>query len=601
MARNLLQNLTSPFIYLKSLMIGLTAAMTILTQDTLADTGILNPGVKWKFKTHGALRGQPLVINDVVVFGSADGRLYCLDKGNGTQKWSVLTGGPINSSPVSGGSLIYFVSDDQQVYAADISTGAIKWKFQLNSLKPSYWEWDYFTAAPVFADETLWVGSGDGALYCLDAANGKQRWKFVTTGRVRAAPAVTQKVVYVPSNDGFVYALDRTSGKLLWKFTTDGAGYDSRKFGWDRNSIYAPPIVTDSMMIIASRDGKTYGVDLLTQQQRWSVTYGPTWAMSTSVKDETVYIGWSDNNLITAINLRSGKEKWKFKAGSMVYSKALLTDHEVIFGSADEKLYCLNSLDGSGRWEYKLGGPVYSSPVIDDGVVFVGSDDGCLYAIHEKKKPRKAVFQPIVNDPGMNQAFLADPAITPYLRRNGFLQLDSTSIQAFMQERIADGIPSVIVFAFEQLPSALIGIEPEKGLLRQYLNGGGKVLWFGNIPSLYTFGRDGKPVMDITRGERMLGVKFSRPEESGNYYSKTTQAGLNVGLPEWKMFTYANVENSGIAPLAIDGFGRTTAWTKSYNERPGAGFFSCRTWGWYSPIHDEDLQIILEIANYGLE
>ncbi|MGC3946896.1 MAG: PQQ-binding-like beta-propeller repeat protein [Chryseolinea sp.] len=601
MLMNLLRVKPPFLISIKTMVLHLAVVFAILTQDALGDTGIMNPGVKWKFRTQGALRGQPLVINNFIVFGSADGRLYALDKNNGNRKWSISTGGSITGAPVSAGSMIYFVSDDEHVYAADLNNGSVKWKFKMNALKQSYWEWDYFTASPVFSDGAIWIGSGDGALYCIDAMTGKQRWKFETTGRIRAAPAVTDRIVYTASNDGVVYAVEKSTGKLIWKFSTDGAGYDSRKFGWDRNSIYAAPILTDSLMIIASRDGKTYAVNTYTHLQKWSVTYGPTWAMSTSFKDNTVYIGWSDNGLISAIDLQTGKERWKYKAGSMVYTKPLLVGQEVLFGSGDEKLYCLSSTDGSKRWEYRLGGAVYSSPVIDKDVVFVGSDDGYLYAIHEKPKPIKAVFQPIVNDPGMNQAFVADPKITPYLKDQGFIQLDSSSIITFIRQRITDGAPSVIVFAYEQLSSSLVGAQPEKGLLRQYLNSGGKVVWFGNVPALYTFDKEGKPTMDITRGEQMLSVRFTRPEESGNYYSRATQAGVNLGLPPWKMFTYANIENAGITPLAIDSFGRTTAWMKLYNDRPGAGFFSCRTWGWYSPIHDDDLLIILEIANYGLE
>ncbi|HTF22255.1 MAG TPA: PQQ-binding-like beta-propeller repeat protein [Chryseolinea sp.] len=580
---------------------GCALGLMLLTQDALGDTGILNPGVKWRFKTQGAVRGQPLVVGQLIMVGSTDGKLYGLDQATGALKWSIKTGAPITSSPVSTGSSVFFVSDDNHVYAADIGTGVVKWRFKMNALRQGYWEWDYFTAAPVVADGVVWVGSGDGSLYVLDAATGKQKWKYETTGRVRAAPAVAEKVVYLPSNDGIVYALDKVSGKLLWKFNTDGAGYDSRKFGWDRNAIYASPVIIDSLMIVASRDGKTYAVNIHTHKQKWSVTYGPTWAMSTSADRETVYIGWSDNSLVTAIDLQTGKERWKFKAGSMVYTKPLLTDSEVLIGSADEKLYSLSKTDGTKKWEYKLGGSVFSAPVTEGGVVFAGSDDGYLYAIHEKIRPVKAVFQPITNDPGMEQAFLVNPRITHWLRDQGFLQLDTISLATFMQQRVSDGNPSVIVFAYEQLPASIVGNQPENGLLRQYLNSGGKVVWFGNIPSLYTFDKQGTPTMDVTRGERMLGVKFVRPEDSGNYYGETTQQGRNLGLPPWKMFTYANVDSQGITPLALDGFGRVTAWMKTYNGRPGSGFFSCRTWGWYSPIHEDDLQIILEIANYELE
>lgn len=573
----------------------------LLTQNALCGTGILNPGVKWRFKTQGAVRGQPILTGQLILVGSTDGKLYALDQENGSVKWSITTGAPITSTPVSTEDRVYFIADNNQVYAAELGTGVVKWNFKMNPPWPAYWEWDYYTASPVVADGIVWVGSGDGSLYALDAATGKLKWRYETTGRIRAAPAVTMNVVYLPSNDGVVYALDKASGKLLWKFETDGARYDSRKFGWDRNAIYAPPVIADSLMVVASRDGKTYAVNIHTHKQKWSVTYGPTWAMSASVESGCVYIGWSDNSLLTAIDLQTGKERWKFKAGSMVYTKPLLTDSEVLIGSADERIYGLSKTDGAKIWEYKLGGSVFSSPVTKGGVVFVGSDDGYLYAIHEKRRAIKAVFQPITNDPARAQAFLADSHITPWLRDRGFLQLDTTSVIAFLRQRISDGTPSVIVFAYELLPASLVGPTPEEGLLRQYLDSGGKVVWFGSIPSLYSFDPQGKPTMDVSRGERMLGVKFIRTEESGNYYSETTQQGRNLGLPPWKMFTYANVDSYGVTPLAIDGFGRVTAWMKKYNGRAGSGFISCRTWGWYSPIHDDDLRIILEIANNELE
>lgn len=576
-------------------------ALVLFAQNALGDTGILNPGVKWRFKTEGPIRGQPLIAGNVVIAGSADGKLYAVDKTSGELRWSIATGGPVTSSPVAAGPMVCFVSDDQHVYAANAADGRIAWRFKMNALKPGYWSWDYYTASPVIDQGRAWVGSADGSLYVLDAMTGKLLWKYETTARIRAAPAVTENAVYLPSNNGVVYVLGKSSGKLLWTFRTDGADYDSRKFGWDRNAIYAPPIVQDSLMVVASRDGKTYAVNIHTQRQKWFITYGPTWAMSTTVAGGTVYIGWSDNNLLTAVDLQSGKEKWKFTAGSMVYTKPVVLGSEVLFGSADEKLYCLNKSDGSKKWEYPLGASVYSSPVTENGVVFVGADDGYLYAVHEKAKAIKAVYHPITNDPGLDQAFLADPRITPWLKEHGFIHLDTTGLKEFLQQRISDKVPSVIVFAYEHLPASVLGDDPEKGMLRRYLDSGGKVVWFGNVPGLYTFDSQGKPVRDETIGSRLLGVKFTRFEESGNYYGRTTQLGRNLGLRPWQLFTYANVEPEGIEPLAIDGFGRVVAWMKRYNSRPGSGFISCRTWGWYASIHREDLEQIVEIAEHELE
>jgi hypothetical protein len=158
-------------------------------------------------------------------------------------------------------------------------------------------------------------------------------------------------------------------------------------------------------------------------------------------------------------DVQTGKEKWKFQSGSLVYTKPFLTTKNVYAGSADENLYCLQKSTGEKRWSYKTSGCVYSSPMVDSKTVYVGSDDGFFYAIDEGAKPHKAVYVAIPKDPRL-EAFTIDKKITPYLKDRGFEQLDSTKLFHFLEGRINDGAPSVIVFAYDQIPSNVIGVLP---------------------------------------------------------------------------------------------------------------------------------------------
>lgn len=577
------------------LLLFLLVAFSI-THAEGGDPGISNPKVKWKFKTQGPIRGSSVTDETRVYFGSADGWIYAVVKNSGELIWKFQTQGSITHSPAVAGSIVFVSSTDNFLYALKSTTGQLLWKFQMQTLLPSYWEWDYYTASPLASGGKVYIGSGDGFLYVLNASEGKLLWKFKTNGRIRSAPLVTDKTVYQASNDGVMYALDGTSGKLLWKFETDGSKFDSRKFGWDRNSIYASPVLQDSILIIASRDGKTYAVDTETHKLKWSFTYGATWAMSAAVNKGVVYIGWSDNSLLSAVDLQTGKEKWKFKSGSLVFTKPHLTENEVIIGSADEKIYCVDKKSGGKKWEYKTGGGVYSSPIVDGKTLFVGSDDGYFYALEAGSKPLKAVYHPVSND-----RFTVDIKITPYLKEKGFEQLDSARLYHFLTQRILDQQPSVIVFAYDMIPSNMVGDNPEEGLIRKYLEAGGKILWFGNTPNLYSFDQKSRPVMDTSIASRMLGINIVRPEESGNYYSKATQAGLNYGLSSWLTITYSTIAPDGVIPLAYDEFNRVSAWIKKFNPRPGSAFISCRTWGWYAPIHDKDLELIHTLAIHELE
>ncbi|MDH4058075.1 MAG: PQQ-binding-like beta-propeller repeat protein, partial [Cyclobacteriaceae bacterium] len=462
----------------------------ILIVSALSVSGqIQNPKIRWKFKTQGTIRGTASIKDDKVYIGSADGFLYALNKSSGELAWKFQTQGAVSATPTVANDLIIFTSRDNYVYSVNVSTGKLVWKFQMQPIIDAYWEWEYFTSTPVVNKNVVYVGSGDSHMYALALDNGKLIWKAKTNGRIRATPLIHNNTIYQPSDDGVVYAIQADTGKPLWTFKTDGAALDSRKYGFDRTCIFAKPLLRDSLLFIASRDGKVYGVNIHTQREKWRFTYGATWAMATNLDNETLYVGWSTNNHVCALDAVTGKEKWKFIGKGICYTTPLILEHEIVIGSGDENLYALDRVTGQKKWSYALPAPIFSSPVMDANIIYVGCDDGNLYAIEEGTKALKAVYSPV---PGKFD-FTVDSKITPFLKSRGFLHLDSAGLTKFLSDRIHDQAPSVIVMAYDYFPTNVIGENPEKGMVRQYLESGGKIIWFGNIPNLYSFDKEGKP------------------------------------------------------------------------------------------------------------
>ena len=52
------------------------------------------------------MRGAAFVSGDRVYFGSSDGRLYAVEKADGSLAWSFDTGGAIAGAPALAGSLV---------------------------------------------------------------------------------------------------------------------------------------------------------------------------------------------------------------------------------------------------------------------------------------------------------------------------------------------------------------------------------------------------------------------------------------------------------------------------------------------------------------
>jgi eukaryotic-like serine/threonine-protein kinase len=578
------------------------ALLAMLGIASTSEAEILEPRTLWSFQTEGPIRGSAVVGGDSVYFGSADGCLYAVSKGDGRLRWKFQTGGPIAGAPALAGDTVVVSGRGDQVYALNVADGRVLWSFRMMPLLATPTEWNYFTAAPVIDGSQVLVASGDGRLYALELVSGKPLWSFVTADSLRAAPLVDGGTIYQPSGDDHLYALSAANGKLLWKYATAGVGYDLSK-GFIRSDIFTRPSLQDGLLVFGSRDANVYAIDVSTRRKKWSFAYDSTWAMSSTVDAGTVYVGWSTNNRVNALDLATGTKKWEFDAGSHTYTAALIHGSHVYWGSANGRLYKLDKSSGALSWKYEVGSEIYSSPVREGDILYFGADDGRLRAVGEGgARPARAFYLP-ANVPANIASFVIDPALAPFMAERGYERLDSqATLAAWLHARLADARPSVLVFGFAQIPAAVIGEDPATGPLRGYLEGGGKVVWPWGIPNKVTFDEKGAFVAyDPKVAATLLDIEFVDFEDSGNYYNRATQDGRNWGLPAWLKATFASVKPaSGIVPLAIDEYGRVSVFLKTFHARPGSGWITFSPKGFNVPVTAEELAMFERVASYGL-
>jgi hypothetical protein len=104
-----------------------------------------------------------------------------------------------------------------------------------------------------------------------------------------------------------------------------------------------------------------------------------------------IVVGSADGN-IYCIN-STGKVIWSFLTGGSIHSSPTIVDVdndgklEILIGSDDDNLYCLNTTGGL-KWSYTTGGPIWSSPAVADVdgdrmlEVLFGSQDDNLYCLN---------------------------------------------------------------------------------------------------------------------------------------------------------------------------------------------------------------------------
>lgn len=150
------------------------------------------PQKRWSAKLGGELT-QPVVVGNRVFVASADAHtLHALDRKNGKSQWQFVAGGRIDSPPTYYRGRLLFGSADGWVYCLDASDGSLVWQFK--AAPYDRWVSAYGrleSAWPVHGallvqNDTVYVTAGrstyhDGgiALYCLDPQTGQVRDQYV--------------------------------------------------------------------------------------------------------------------------------------------------------------------------------------------------------------------------------------------------------------------------------------------------------------------------------------------------------------------------------------------------------------------------------------
>jgi outer membrane protein assembly factor BamB len=488
---------------------------------------------------------------------------------------------PIESSAAVSGGFVYVGTRDGRLHALDATTGRQKWWVPTGPLIPFPWgheSGDAWTSSPTVANGLVLFGGGDGLLYGVSARTGSVLWRGRTGGRIRTAPAVVGKRAYVGSFDGRVYAFDVASGKQIWCYDTEGAKLNSGDFGFDRRSIQSSPSVSGGVVYVGARDGFLYAIDAESGTLRWRNDHHISWVNSSPAVDNgVVYAGSSDAHFLQAVDANTGKELWKAQSNGIVWSSPAVTDRFVYWGDGPGRIHVTDRSNGAEVSTFRTGSQVFSSPVIDGELLFVGSGDGGVYALRlgsAADAPKRAVF---FDSTYLRASQIANSAeVARYLANGGYETVDAKSLTKFLEDRIGDRAPSVVVFAIDLPPADIAKAPLATSLLRRYLNAGGKVVWLGLPPNIW-------PVEPL-KGERksLNEVQWNAPAELldvphgealfDQRGARATPAGLHWGLTSRFRATWSLAPAGVTNVLALDDWGLAAAWSKEYGGPRGTGF-----------------------------
>ncbi len=324
-------------------------------------------------------------------------KLIVSKPGAPTPLWTTNIGGAVQSTLVRDHDRLYITTMGGDLCALNAASGSVLWHFHTQNA---------IFATPVVAENHIYIGSADHNIYCLDNT-GHESWHYATGGGVFGSPVVAKGIVAAASVDKKIYGLDSATGSLKWTSSVAGMyqskpATDGEHFffaGWDNH-----------LRCIDAGSGKEVWSDELGKAPSGKIAfpYSPAIA-SPTVGDGQVYVTTNDG-VLHAIDISTGKENWSFSNKRLGYSGPLFHDHKVYVVIGDpSKIFCLGSKTGQCLWATGNRNPskeqnspsskattlpsdipgdatnlpvIYdSSPAFAGNTLFVGSVDGTFNAL----------------------------------------------------------------------------------------------------------------------------------------------------------------------------------------------------------------------------
>lgn len=310
--------------------------------------------VYWKNKISHSVRSNAVARNNTVYVGSEDRRIYALDKSDGTIRWTFETDGAVSFAPVINDDSLVLGSKDGFVYNVTTAKGNEQWRVDLGGP----------VSGPITIAESNVYAITEKTIHTLDPTDGSERWSFEVDGDHCSPVSVGNGVVCVCGYDQ-VYALDPKDGNVLWQKQADVA--------------ISVPTVSEGSMYFQGLGGRAVrALDLETGKQQWQVKSNG--AYSPSVANGLVYV--PGDGRIFACDKSTGKVRWETSTDGVAFAPIIANDTIYVGYSNQERIEAFDAETGTRLWTHNLGLERVRACSVGDGVLLVtGGEDGTVYAL----------------------------------------------------------------------------------------------------------------------------------------------------------------------------------------------------------------------------
>lgn len=161
--------------------------------------------------------------NSAVVFGTADGKVFCYDLETLQQYWvNNDAGGTIYGKPIYAQNKILFTSRDGYIYCIDARDGLLIWRWKEKA------DTD-LSGSPIYSnDKSVFVVSQDGIVYSINLLLGRLEWKVDKfNGSSNFGISNDNSTLYIFGKNNSFYIIDAVKGRIVKEIKSAGTFYES--------------------------------------------------------------------------------------------------------------------------------------------------------------------------------------------------------------------------------------------------------------------------------------------------------------------------------------------------------------------------------------
>ena len=336
------------------------------------------PRMLWSQRDAAGADARPWADAELAVFTTMfDRRVVALDAATGARRWSRALPTLVQGQYLPGGNVLahgaLLLVPGWDLFALDRATGEVRWRYSPQ---------EEFPAADAIAVESGRVFSpGARRLHAVDAGTGTRLWA-AELGERPFAPVAADGVVYFGTRApvsgspalgaGHAVALSAHDGRVLWRTAIPGHPQFPNEGGVNR-----PGALTPELFIVASRNGRVYGLDRASGQVRWEHVGAAAYESGVALLDGVAVVA-SLRGEVEGLDAATGRRLWiRSLGGSSVTTPIVAED-----GCALVTLGAVICITADGRVAWERGGdaqegPSFSTPVrAAAGRLFVGSTSG---------------------------------------------------------------------------------------------------------------------------------------------------------------------------------------------------------------------------------